>query len=74
MKYDVQRAHLTSSKINCQHFNLVCSPHKRAGNVDFSKLLMFIGFPCTEDAGIGVRMWVIWELANTAEAPAEARL
>lgn len=68
VKFDVQGAHLTSSKINCQHFNLVCSPHKRAGDVDFSKLLMFIGFPRTEDAGIGVRMWLIWELANTADS------
>lgn len=59
------------SKINCQHFNLVCSPRRRAGNVDFSKLSLFIGFPCAEDAGIGVRMWAFWELANTAAASAE---
>lgn len=62
------------SKINCQHFNLVCSARRRAANVGFSKLLLFIGFPCTEDAEIGVRMWAFWELANTAEASAEARL
>ena len=78
IKFDV-----FASKINCQHINtiLYSSYLRRAASVGSCRIvvLVFVSLPCAEDPGIGmcgssVRMWVIWELANTAVVSTGPRL
>lgn len=62
------------------YLQLLISVLKWAGTGDFwSSELIFVSVLCAENPGTGmcrsgVRMWVIWELANTVEVSAGTRL
>lgn len=68
-------------KIYSQDINII-SVLKWAGTGDFcswSSKLIFVSLLCAENPGTGmcrsgVRMWVIWELANTVEVSTGLRL